>query len=97
MIASGDCTMRTLFLATILLTPLAPSLAQDPEPPAPSASQSAQPQPGSTAATTARSSNAGQKDRVLERTGPGIDWDHRKPGRDWKFAPGQESGKAERN
>ncbi len=85
--------MRTLFLVTILLLPLTPSLAQDPGSPAPTASQSAQPQSGS----TARSKTTGQKDRVLERTGPGIDWDHRKPGRDWKYTPGRDNGEAGRN
>ena len=89
--------MRALFLVTILLLPLTPSLAQDPGSPAPTASQSAQPQSGSTAATTARSKHNGQKDRVLERTGPDIDWDHRKPGRDLKYAPGRGNGEAGRN
>ena len=84
--------MRALFLVTILFIPLTPSLAQDPGPRAPTASQSAQPQAGSTDGTTVRSKNNGQKDPVLERTGPGIDWDHRKPGRDWKFVPGRGSG-----
>ncbi len=83
--------MRALFLVTILLLPLTPSLAQDPGSPAPTASQSAQPQSGSTA------KNSGHKHRVLERTGSGIDWDHRKPGRNWKFAPGGGNGEAGRN
>lgn len=89
--------MRALFLATILLIPLTPSLAQDPGPPAPNAASSAQPQPGSTAATTGQSKDNGQRERVLERTGQGVDWDHRKPGRDWKIAPGPKSGEAGRN
>ena len=89
--------MRTLFLAAILLIPLTPSLAQDPGRPAPNASQSAQPQASSTPATTAQSKESGQSDRVLDRMGPGIDWDHRKAGRDWKIVPDQHNGEAGRN
>jgi len=89
--------MRTLFLATIILIPLTPALAQDRERPAPNASQSAQPQAGSTSATTAQSQKSGQSDRVLNRMGPGIDWDHRKAGRDWKIVPDQHNGEAGRN
>ena len=89
--------MRTPFLATILLIPLTPALAQDPERPAPNASQSAQPQAGSTSATTAQSKKSGQSDRVLDRMGPGIDWDYRKAGRDRKIAPDQHNGEIGRN
>jgi hypothetical protein len=89
--------MRTLFVVTLLLIPLSPSLAQDPGRTAPNASQSAPPQPGSTAATTAQSKSRGQSDRVLERMGPGIDWDHRKAGRDWKIVPGHDRGETGRN
>jgi len=88
--------MRTLLLVIILLIPLTPSLAQDPGRPAPNAPQPAQPQAGSTPATTAQS-KSGQSDRVLDRMGPGIDWDHRKAGRDWKIVPDQHNGEAGRN
>ena len=40
------------------------------------------------------SNNNGQKRLTLERMGPGIDWDHRKSGRDWKISPGYEGGNA---
>lgn len=88
----GDCTMRALFLVIILLAPLTPSMAQDQKLPSPNVSQPAQRQPGSSAAK-----ENGQNDRMLDRMGPGIDWDHRKPGRDWKVSPGQSNGKAEHN
>ena len=84
--------MRALFLVTILLVPLTPSIAQDQKPPSPNVSQPAQRQPGSSAAK-----GNGQDDRILDRMGPGIDWDHRKPGQDWKLSPGQNTGKVERN
>jgi hypothetical protein len=93
----GDDAMRAIFLYAGLLMQLSlgASLAQDQKSAAPNALQPAQSQPDSRTSTTGSSSNNGQKDRVMERTGPGIDWDHRKPGRDWKFAPG--NGEAGRN
>ena len=84
--------MRILFLVTILLGPITPSLAQDQKAPSADVSQPTHRQSGPSAAK-----GNGQNDRVLDRMGPGIDWDHRKPGRDWKVSPGQSNGKAERN
>lgn len=91
--------MRAIFLGTALLMQLSlgATLAQDQKSAAPNASQPAQSQPDSRTSTTGSSSNNGQKDRVLERTGPDIDWDHRKPGRDLKYAPGRGNGEAGRN
>jgi hypothetical protein len=94
----GDDAMRTIFVGIALLMSLSvgPSLAQD-QNPAPNASRPEQSQLGSkTSGTDPVNSNA-QKDRVLERMGPGIDWDHRKPGRDWKMTPGRESSDAKRD
>jgi len=85
--------MRALVLTPVLLMSLGlgPLLAQDQGKPTPSASQPAQPQVNSNASAQDRPSNdEAQKRRTLERMGPGIDWDHRKPGRDWKISPSQE-------
>ena len=88
--------MRALFLGTALLMPLSlgASLAQDQKSASPTASQPAQSQPDSRTSTTGSSSSSGQKDRMLERLGPGIDWDHRKPGHDWKIVPEGEGADA---
>lgn len=87
--------MRALILTTVLPTSFGPGplLAQDPAKSPPGASQ---PRVNSNAsATQDRPSNQeGQKRRTLERMGPGIDWDHRKPGRDWKITPGHEGSNA---
>jgi hypothetical protein len=88
----GDHAMwRAIFLgiAPLMSVSLGPSLAQDRNP-APNVSPPVQSQPESKTSKTDLSNNNGQKDRVLERMGPGIDWDHRKPGRDWKMTPGRE-------
>jgi hypothetical protein len=91
--------MRPIFLGAALLMSLnlGPSFAQDHSSAAPNASQPAQSQADSTISTTGSLNNNGQKDRVLGRMGPGIDWDHRKPGRDWQLSPGQEPGAPGRN
>lgn len=91
--------MRAIFLGTALLMQLSlgASLAQDQKSAAPNASQPARSQPDSRTSTTGSSSNNAQKDSILERTGPGVDWDHRKPGRDWKIAPGPEKDEAGQN
>ena len=87
--------MRAIFLAIVLMAPLAPSLAQEPTAKAPKTGQTAQPQLDSTASTSAPLKSNGDRNRVLERTGSGIDWDHRKPGRDWKIRPSREGGWAD--
>lgn len=78
--------MRAIFLGTALLMSLSlgPSLAQDRNPAA-NVSPPAQSQLDSETSKTDLSNSNGQKDRMLERMGTGIDWDHRKPGRDWKM------------
>ena len=84
--------MRTLFLVPIFFIPLTPSLAQDQNVPSTTVAQPAERQPGSSAVK-----GNGQKNHTLERMGPGIDWDHRKPGRGWKVAPAPTGGKVERD
>jgi hypothetical protein len=87
--------MRALIVTTVLLTSFGPGplLAQDPAKSPPNASQ---PQVNSNASTTQDrpANHERQKRHTLERMGPGIDWDHRKPGRDWKITPGHEGGNA---
>jgi hypothetical protein len=89
--------MRALILTSVLLTSFGPGplLAQDQAKSPPNASQ---PQVNSNPSATQDrpSNNEGQKRRTLERMGPGIDWDHRKPGRDWKITPGQEGTNTKR-
>jgi hypothetical protein len=89
--------MRALILTTVLLTSFGsgPLLAQDQAKSPPNASQ---PQVNSNPSATQErpSNNEGQKRRTLERMGPGIDWDHRKPGRDWKITPSHEGTNTKR-
>jgi hypothetical protein len=82
----GDDAMRAVFLLMVLLMSagLEPLLAQDQRPSAPSVSPPAP--------TTAPANRNGAK--TLERMGPGIDWDHRKPGRHWKIIPGHKGADA---
>ncbi len=93
-IAMGDNAMRTILLGAALLMPLSlgPSLAED-QSPAPNVSRPVQSQPDLKTSGTDPANSRAQNDRVLERTGPGIDWDHRKPGRDWKMTPGHDAGR----
>lgn len=90
--------MRAIFLGTSLLTLISvgASFAQDRNP-APNVSPPAQSQLDSKASKTGSPISDAQKDRVLERTGTGIDWDHRKPGRDLKMTPGREGSDAKRD
>lgn len=90
----GATVMRAIFLGAALLMSLSlgPSLAQD-QSPAPNVSRPVQSQPDSRTSGTDPANSRAQNNRVLERTGPGIDWDHRKPGRDWKMAPGHDAGR----
>ena len=89
--------MRALILTSVLLTSFGPGplLSQDQAKSPPNASQ---PQVNSNPSATQDrpSNNEGQKRRTLERMGPGIDWDHRKPGRDWKITPSQEGTNTKR-
>lgn len=89
--------MRALILTTVLLTSFGPGplLAQDQTKSLPNASQ---PQVNSNPSATQDqpANNERQKRRTLERMGPGIDWDHRKPGRHWKITPGHEGSSAKR-
>lgn len=90
--------MRAIFLGTALLAlvSVGPSLAQDRNP-APNISRPEQSQLESRISKTGSPISNGQTNRVLERMGPGIDWDHRKPGRDWKMTPGREDSGVKRD
>jgi hypothetical protein len=84
MLAMGDDdAMRAAFLMMALLMLVGPLFAQDQRLSAPNASRPA--------ATTAPPN---QKDRTLDRMGPAIDWDHRKPGRHWKITPSHKGADA---
>ncbi len=88
--------MRPLIGTTVFLMLLGsnPLLAQDQARPPGSAPQQEQPQLDSSAKRVPSSDNGEQKQRTMERLGPGIDWDHRKPGRDWQISPRPEHGEA---
>jgi hypothetical protein len=85
--------MRALVLTAVLVTlfGLYLLLAQDQAKPLVSGSQPAQAQgnPNAPAKQDLELSGESQKRRVLERMGPGIDWDHRKTGRDLRISPGR--------
>jgi hypothetical protein len=91
--------MRTLVVTAVMLMSfgLHPLFAQDQQKPPPGASQPAQTQGQSNGpAKQDPELNEGQKQRMMDRMGPGIDWDHRKAGRDWQITPGRESGDVNR-
>jgi hypothetical protein len=83
--------VTTVFLMLLGLHPL---LAQDQGRPSVSAPQPAQAQTDSWAKQVPNLSDEDQKRRTMERLGPGVDWDHRKPGRDWQISPRRENGEA---
>ena len=87
--------MRALVFTTVflMLLGLFPLLAQDQGKPPVSSPQPAQAQVDSSAKQVPDSANEDQR-RTLERLGPGVDWDHRKPGRDWQITPRREDGEA---
>jgi len=90
--------MRTLVVTAIMLMSfgLHPSLAQDQQKPPLSASQPTQTQGQSNGPARPDLSTDGQNQRTMDRMGPGIDWDHRKAGRDWQITPGREGGDVNR-
>ena len=90
--------MRTIVVTAVILMSfgLHPLLAQDQQKPPLSASQPAQTQGMSNGPAKQDLGNDSQKQRTMDRMGPGIDWDHRKPGRDWQIPPPSESGNANR-
>jgi hypothetical protein len=81
--------MRALILTAGLLTLLSsyPLLAQDQGKPPVDAAQPVQPGSSAPAKQNQQSSSNDQTGRTLNRMGPGIDWDHRKPGRHWRISP----------
>ena len=89
--------MRALLLTIVLLasTSLNPLLAQDEGKSSPNAAQTG-PSSSGQAKPEPQSTSEHQKRRILNRMGPGIDWDHRKAGRDWKISPHHEKNDADR-
>lgn len=87
--------MRALIVTTVLLMLLAlrSSFAQDQARPPASAPQQAQPRADGAVKQVPDPGNEDRR-RTMERLGPGVDWDHRKPGRDWQISPGHEGGEA---
>ena len=85
--------MRTLILTMVMLVSFGPSsmLAQDQGKATLNESQPAQAQDKPIPANS-RSKEENSERRVRERLGPGMDWDHRKPGRDLQISPHRESG-----
>jgi hypothetical protein len=88
--------MRALVITTVILMLLGlhPLFAQDQARQPGNTPQQAQPQVDSSAKQVPSSGNEEQKRHTMERLGPGVDWDHRKPGRDWQISPRREHGEA---
>jgi len=84
--------MRTRVVTAVMLMSfgLHPLLAQDQQRPPLSAPQPAQTQGQSSGPVKPDLSTESQNQRTMDRMGPGIDWDHRKAGRDWQTIPGRE-------
>ena len=73
-----------VLITTLLALSASPAFAQDEARPPASASQPAPgvTRPDSPPGEAGRDRDAG---RMMDRMGPGIDWDHRKAGRDWRM------------
>lgn len=81
--------MRALSLTIIVLTSFGPSslLAQDQGNATLTRPPPAQAQDSPTGPANPPSKEKANEQRVMERLGPRMDWDHRKPGRDLKLSP----------
>jgi hypothetical protein len=79
--------MRALILTTVLVTLFSQHalLAQEQGKPPVSGAQATQ--EGGTGAPAKSDSQSNDERRVMERLGPGMDWDHRKAGRDLQISP----------
>jgi len=86
--------MRALVFMTVVLTSfgLHSLYAQDQGKPAVGGGQPAQPQDHTNAPTKQATQSDSEKQRTLNRMGPGIDWDHRKPGRHLRISPHRQDG-----
>jgi hypothetical protein len=82
--------MRAVILVIAVLTSFGPSslLAQEGKA-APADSQPAHAQDGLTRPANSQAKENTER-QVMERLGPGMDWDHRKAGRDLRISPSRE-------
>ncbi|WP_143279020.1 hypothetical protein [Bradyrhizobium sp. C9] len=85
--------MRALIVTIVLLVSFGPScsLAQDQGKATATESQPPRAQDGLTKPADPQSDENYER-RIMERMGPGMDWDHRKPGRDLRLSPRRERG-----
>lgn len=83
--------MRAFIFTAVLVALLSqhPLLAQEQGKPPVSGAQATQAQ-GGTGASAKSDSQSADDQRVMERLGPGMDWDHRKAGRDLQISPRRE-------
>ena len=93
--------MRALFLTAIISMSfgLDPLLAQEQQKQPSSTSQQVQTQ-GQLSGPAKQDPEPGNRSpdqRIMDRQGLGIDWDHRKPGRDWQVSPDREGGGVNRD
>jgi len=90
--------MRALTLTIVVLTSFGASslLAQDQGKAPATESQPVQARPGPTVPANRQPGEESNERRVIERMGPAMDWDHRKPGRDLRMNPHRENGDADR-
>jgi hypothetical protein len=90
--------MRTLVVTVVILMSFGPHplLAQDQQKPPLSTSQPAQTQGRSNGPAKQDLEPSNQNQRTMDRMGPGIDWDHRKAGRDWQISPSHQGGDVNR-
>ncbi len=86
--------MRALIVTIVVLASFAqhPVLAQNQGKAPHSEPQPVQAQGGpiAPARPDAQSSDEANRQRTMERMGPGMDWDHRKAGHDLQIAPGSQ-------
>ncbi|WP_316203563.1 hypothetical protein [Bradyrhizobium sp. SZCCHNS3051] len=80
--------MRTFAFMIVLLASVSlnPLFAQGQGKPSPNPAET-KASSGVPAREKGQSTSERQKQHTLHRMGPGIDWDHRKAGRDWKISP----------
>jgi len=88
--------MRALIVTIVILVSFGPSSLPAQNQEKATGSQPAQAQDRQTGPVNPPSKEKDAEQRVMERLGPDMDWDHRKPGRDLKLSPRRDNDDARR-
>ena len=88
--------MRALIVMIVTLVSFGPSSLPAQNQEKATGSQPAQAQHRQTGPVNSPSTKNDAEQRVMDRLGPDMDWDHRKPGRDLKLSPRPDNDDARR-